>query len=120
MEEYTFDCGRRMIMKNGTVYLNPDLVGRINVPSMMINPKLKNKRCTVEYMDGKVILKYSKDQPDVPKSRRVMIPAAIRSELKLKRSDYFKITANKEGTVFTLTIATDDLTAEDLGSDDNE
>lgn len=120
MEEYTFDFGRRTIIKNGAVYLNPDLVGRINVPCAMIKPELQRKKCTVELQDGNVILKYSKDQPDNAKRMRVMIPATIRNELKLKRNDYFKITPNKEGTVFTLKIATDELTDEDIGRGTNE
>ena len=121
MEEYTFDYGRRMIMKNGAVYLNPDLVGRINIPCAMINQKFKKKKCIVELQDGKVILKYTKDCPDTTiNGRRVMIPANIRSALKLKRNDYFKVIPNKDCTVFTRTIATDELTDEDLGSDNNE
>ena len=121
MEEYTFDYGKRMIFKNGAIYLSTDLVGRINIPCAMINPNFKRKKCTVELQDGKVILKYSKDNPDTTANgRRVMIPANIRSALKLKRNDYFKVFPNKDHTVFTLTIATDELTDEALGRENNE
>lgn len=120
MAEYTFDYGKRTIIKDGVVYLRTDLVGRINVPSSLIKPELRDKKCTVELKDGKVILKYSKDQPDNKKARRVTIPTAIRGVLKLKRDDYFKVQRNKDGTVFTLTIATDELTDEDLGKENNE
>lgn len=101
------------------VYISTDLIGRVNIPSAMINPNLKNKRCNLEYKDGKIILKYSKDQPDIPKGRRVTIPVAIRNKLKLRRNDYFKVIPNKDCSVFTLALATDELTAEDLESDNN-
>ena len=118
--EYTFDYGKRTVIKNGIVYLSTDLVGRINIPSSLIKPELRNKKCTVELKDGKVILKYSKDQPENNKARRVTIPTPIRAVLKLKRDDYFKVERNKDGTVFTLSIATDELTAEDIGRENDE
>lgn len=120
MREYTFDYGKRTIIKNGIVYLSTDLVGRINIPASLIKPDLRDKKCTVELKDEKVILKYSKDQPDNNKGRRVTIPTAIRCVLKLRRDDYFKVERNKDGTIFTLTIATDELTPEDIRRENDE
>lgn len=121
MEEYTFDYGKRTIIKSGVVYLRTDLYGRVNLPISLVKPDLRHKKCTVELQNEKVILKYSKDQPDNNnKARRVTIPTAIRCVLKLKRDDYLKVARNKDGTIFTLTIATDELTDEDLGKGKNE
>lgn len=120
MAEYTFDYGKRTVIKDGVVYLSTDLYGRINLPISLVKPELRNKKCTVELQGDKVILKYGKNQPDNNNKRRVTIPTAIRCVLRLQRDDYFKVVRNKDGTVFTLTIATDELTDEDLGKDNNE
>lgn len=120
MEEYTFDYGKRTIIKGGVVYLRTDLYGRVNLPISLVKPELRNKKCTVELQGDKVILRYNKEQPDNNNKRRVTIPTPIRCVLKLRRDDYFKVARNKDGTVFTLTIATDELTDEDLGRDNNE
>ena len=120
MEDYSFDYGKRIIFKNGAVYINADINGRITIPCAMMNKDYKKKKGKVELQDGKVIIKYSKDNSDINGHRRVTIPAKIRSELKLKRQDYFKVLPNKECTVFTLVVATDELTDIDIGCAKNE
>lgn len=120
MAEYTYDYGKRTIIKDGVVYLSTDLYGRINLPITLVKPELRYKKGTVELQGDKVIIKYSKNNPDNLNKRRVTIPTAIRCVLKLQRDDYFKVARNKDGTIFTLTIATDELTDEDLGKDKNE
>lgn len=94
MAEYTFDYGKRTVIKDGVVYLSTDLYGRINLPISLVKPELRNKKCTVELQGDKVILKYSKNQPDNNNKRRVTIPTAIRCVLRLQRDDYFKVVRN--------------------------
>lgn len=115
MSEYTFEYGKRTVIKDGIVYISTDLVGRVRVPSSLIRPDLRTKKCTVAYDGENVILDYNENQPEnKSKGGRVTIPTTIRAVLRLKRNDYFRVERNPEGTHFVLKIATDELTLEDL------
>ncbi len=114
MAEYTSEYEKRTIIKDGVLYMCTDEHGRVRIPRSLIAPKYRQKKCTVYLKDDKVIFEYNDDSPVNNSGDRITIPSAIRGIIKLKRDDFLKVTRNKDGTVFTLSIANDELTEEDL------